>query len=112
MSESAIAPGPVSLSGVMRIALFEAAESDARASFAAWPGDRVETNALLMPSGPASVSAAAHEPAGVIDQALVVKPASEPLVSFAALAAALLAVVVLTAAGGVVSAMIALVLFR
>ena len=112
MSQSAVAPGPVSLSGVMRIALFEAAESEGRSSFAAWPGDRVDTNALVMPSAPASVPAGAQGEAAVIDQALVVTPASEPLVTFAALGAALLAVVVLTAGGGLVSAMIAVVLFR
>lgn len=89
----------------MRIALFEAADSDVRASSAAWPGDRVETSALLMPSSRASVSPPA------IDEAFLAKPASEPFVCASALWAALLAVLVLTAGGGLVSSMVGLALF-
>ena len=87
----------------MRIALFEEV-----VAAAAWPGDRVETDALLMPSGPPSAPA----PAPVTQDAFVAMPASEPLVSASALGAALLAVLVLTAGSGVVTSMVALVLFR
>jgi hypothetical protein len=103
---AAIGPGPTTLSGVLRIALFEDDEIDLRASAIAWPGDRVETKALLMPG-----SAPAAPPPAAIEMPFVRPRASEPLVTASAALAALLAIVVLTAGSAAVTSMVALVLF-
>jgi hypothetical protein len=109
MSQSAaLGPGSATLSGVMRIALFEENEGNARTSFVAWPGDRVETNALLMPASPLSPAAVAPS---TIDERVVRAPASEPLVTASAALAALLAVFVLTAGSAFVTSVVALTLF-
>ncbi|MDB4996322.1 MAG: hypothetical protein JWM74_3754 [Myxococcaceae bacterium] len=104
MSQSAVSPGPVTLSGVLRIALFEE-DDDVRASFVAWPGDRVETNALLMPATPSIV------PPAAIVEPVVHAPGSEPLVTVSAAWAALLAVLVLTAGAAAVTPVVAFLLF-
>ena len=92
----------------MRIALFEEEEGNARASSAAWPGDRVETKALLMPG---SAPTAPPSTTTTIHEGFVPPRASEPLVTASAAGAALLAVLVLTAGCGAVTSVVALLLF-
>jgi hypothetical protein len=94
--------------GLTRIALFEEALSNARTSFAAWPGERVETDALLMPASAAPAAVTAP----VIEEAVVATLSSEPFVSASALGAALLAVIVLTAGSCDVTSLLAITLFR
>jgi hypothetical protein len=91
----------------MRIALFEEEEGNARASSAAWPGDRVETKALLMPGSPPT----APPSTTTIHDGFVPARPSEPLVTASAAGAALLAVLVLTAGSGAVTSVVALLLF-
>lgn len=106
MSQAAvIGPSLATLSGVLRIALFEENELDARASLVGLPGDRVETNALLMPASP---SWAPPSTVTSVGDALVTPPAAEPLVTFAAAWAALLAVLVIAAGAAAMASVVAL----
>ena len=107
MSQSAVlGPGPATLSGVMRIALFEEERAARRASLVALPGDRVETNALLMPASPSWASPSTTVTS--VGDALVTPPAAEPLVTLAAAWAALLAVLVITAGAAAMASVVAL----
>lgn len=105
MSQAAvIGSGPATLSGVLRIALFEENEG-ARASFVTLSGERVETNALLMPASPSWSPPSNVTPAG---DALVAPPAAEPRVTLAAAWAALLAVLVISAGAAAMASVVAL----